>query len=245
MTLVQSLFGLDGRAALVGGASRGLGAAIAGGLARAGALVTGIARSADSTERGIRYVAFDLNDTARFATVCDEVVAQHGGLDIYVHAAGITLPDPDQTVATFRSTIETNLTAAYGCSRAAAARMTRAGGAIVLVTSIGARLAFPDNPAYAASKGGLQAMARALALDLAPRGIRVNTVAPGYLRTAMTEASYQDPVKQQARQARTMLGRWGTVDDVVGGVIYLVSPGASYVTGHELVIDGGWTARGL
>jgi NAD(P)-dependent dehydrogenase (short-subunit alcohol dehydrogenase family) len=190
-------------------------------------------------------VTCDVTDADAFARVCDDVAAAHGGLDIYVHAAGITQPERDQGVDAFRATIETNLTAGYHCGRAAAARMTRPGGAIVMVTSIGGRVAFPDNPAYAASKGGLRALGRALALDLAPRGIRVNTIAPGYIRTAMTEASYQDPARHDERRQRTMLGRWGTAEDVVGGVIYLVSSSSAYVTGHELVIDGGWTARGL
>ncbi|HYT75863.1 MAG TPA: SDR family oxidoreductase [Vicinamibacterales bacterium] len=245
MTLIQTLFGLDGRVALVAGASRGLGSAIAGGLASAGARVTGVGRSTQSDHPAVRYVTCDVTDSAAFARVCDDVVAADGALDIYVHAAGITQPERDQGADTFRATIETNLNAGYHCSQAAAARMTRPGGAIVMVTSIGGRIAFPDNPAYAASKGGLRSLARALALDLAPRGIRVNTIAPGYIRTAMTEASYQDPAKHEQRRLRTMLGRWGTPDDVVGGVIYLVSSSAAYVTGHELVIDGGWTARGL
>ena len=245
MSGLLDLFRLDGRTALVAGASRGLGAAIAAGLSSVGARVTGIGRSAACSESAFGYVACDIHDAAAFEAVCDGIVQRDGALDVYVHAAGITQPAADQDMEAFRSTIESNLTAAYQCARAAAARMVRAGGAIVFLTSIGGRQAFPDNPAYAASKGGLRALARAMALDLASYGIRVNTIAPGYIRTAMTEASFTDSVKHAERRARTMLGRWGTPEDIVGGVIYLVSPAAGYVTAHELVIDGGWTERGL
>lgn len=244
MSHLQSLFGLDGKAALVSGASRGIGAAVAVGLARAGASVTGVGRSQACVASEVRYRSCDVADGERFERISVEIADTSGGLDIYVHAAAITTPESNQRPETFTATIEANLTTAYRCCRTAAARM-RTGGSIVVITSIGGMLAFPDNPAYAASKGGLRSMARALALDYAPRGIRVNTVAPGYVRTAMTESSYQDPERRAARQDRTMLGRWGDVEDMVGGVIYLVSPAAAYVTGHELVIDGGWSARGL
>lgn len=245
MTFLQSLFGLEGRVALVGGGSRGLGAAIAAGLSRAGAAVTALGRSDSCDAAGVDYRSCDLRDAEAFAAACAQVAERGGRLDVYVHAAGITRPEADQSLETFSATIESNLTACYACCRTASRHMTREGGAIVLVTSIGGQLAFPGNPAYAASKGGMRAMARALALDLAPRGIRVNAVAPGYVRTAMTEASYQVPETRRQREERTMLGRWGEPDEIVGGVIYLASNAASYVTAHELVIDGGWTARGL
>jgi NAD(P)-dependent dehydrogenase (short-subunit alcohol dehydrogenase family) len=242
---VDTLFELRGKTALVAGASRGLGAAIASGLASAGARVVAVGRSRQADVPGAIYKSCDVQDAAGFSAICDELCASGGQLDIYVHAAGVTHPETDQRPQTFRKTIETNLSAAYECSRAAAARMPATGGAIVFVTSIGARLGFPDNPGYAASKGGLQALTRALAVDLGPRGIRVNAVAPGYMRTAMTEASYADPDRHEARRARTILGRWGTSEDVVGTVVYLVSAASAYVTGQEIAVDGGWTVRGL
>lgn len=242
---LETLFGLRGRAALVSGASRGLGAAIASGLAAAGAQVVAIGRSAAADVSGVRYKSCDVHDAASFSVICDELGESESQFDIYVHAAGVTHPETEQRPEIFRETIETNLSAAYQCSRSAAARMPASGGAIVFVTSIGARLGFPDNPGYAASKGGLQALTRALAVDFGSRGIRVNAVAPGYMRTAMTEASYVDPNRHEARRARTILGRWGTPEDVVGTVVYLVSAASAYVTGQEIVVDGGWTVRGL
>lgn len=245
MSIIETLFGLHGEVALVSGASRGIGAAIADGLAAAGARVTGTGRSGAGPSASWQYTVGDVTDGDGFSRLCDEVIARDGAPTIYVHAAGISQSALDQPVDVFRRTIDVNLTAAYQCCRTVASRMTSRGGAMVVITSLNAHLGFPNNPGYVAAKGGLRALVRALALDFAPRRIRVNALAPGYIRTAMTEASFQDPVKKEARQARTMLGRWGTPEDVVGGVIFLVSPAASYVTGEELVVDGGWSARGL
>src|SRR3546814_10706102 len=113
-------------------------------------------------------------------------------------------------------------------------------GSVINVTSIGAELGFPGNPGYVASKGGVAAMTRALALDYGQQGIRVNNLVPGYIRTAMTEGSYADPESRPARAARTMLGRWGEQDELAGAAIFLASPASSYVTGRDVFVYGGW-----
>ena len=243
-SFLQDLFGLEQRVVLVGGASRGIGLAICEGLCQAGAEVTGLSRSAASGTFKWTYQTTDLRDEAAFAGVCDAVVSRFGRFDGYVHAAGVTTPSPDQSPSMFRDTVDSNLTTAYVCARRAMQSMASA-GSVVFVSSIASRLGFPDNPAYVASKGGLSAMARALAVDAGARGIRVNTVAPGYIRTAMTAASYADTDKRSARTARTALGRWGEPADVVGAVIFLLSAASGYVTGQELVVDGGWSTKGL
>jgi NAD(P)-dependent dehydrogenase (short-subunit alcohol dehydrogenase family) len=217
---------------------------LADGLAAAGAEVTAIGRSASSPVTRARYRSCDMRDAAAFEALCD-AQARRTPFDVYVHAAGISTGGADQGPDAFRETVEANLSAPYACARAVAARMPAAGGAIVFVTSIGSRQAFPDNPGYVAAKGGLAALTRALALDLGPRGIRVNALAPGYFRSAMTEASHADPARHEARRARTILGRWGTADEMVGATIFLVSAAGAYVTGQELVVDGGWTVKGL
>jgi NAD(P)-dependent dehydrogenase (short-subunit alcohol dehydrogenase family) len=122
---------------------------------------------------------------------------------------------------------------------------TQRRGSIVTVTSIGSLLGFPNNPGYVASKGGLRMMSKALALDLGKFNVRVNNLVPGYVHTDMTTASYSDPLKSKERAERTMLGRWGQVGDLIGAAIYLASDASSYVTGTDLVVDGGWTAKGL
>ena len=149
-----------------------------------------------------------------------------------------------QSLDDFITTLDANLVAAYRLILAAD-HLLAEDASVVLVSSINARLGFPGNPGYVASKGGLTQLARALAVDLAPRRIRVNTLAPGYIRTEMTEASHADPVRRQAREARTIAGRWGEVDDLIGPFLFLASDASRYVTGHELLVDGGWTAKGL
>src|SRR5262245_57551582 len=126
-----------------------------------------------------------------------------------------------------------------------ASRWMSNASSIVFVTSINSVLGFPGNPAYVAAKGGLRQLTKALALDLGSRGIRVNALAPGYIRTFMTESSYANTEQRAARTARTMLGRWGEPSDLVGAAIFLLSDASNYVTGQDLFVDGGWTAKGL
>lgn len=245
------LFSLRGKVALVTGASRGIGAALADGLAEAGASVVGVARSPAPRVpfRGpVRYVAADV--AAGLDAVIAEIVAEHGRLDVLVNAAGISVSAaPDQALAAFDTTLDVNLRAAYAACLAAAphmaARGEEGGGSIVNVTSINSLVGFPGNPGYVAAKGGLRLLTKALAVDLGPRGIRVNALAPGYIHTDMTAASFADPERRAARARHTCLGRWGEVEDLVGAAIFLASDASRYMTGQDLVIDGGWTAKGL
>nr|WP_196770194.1 SDR family NAD(P)-dependent oxidoreductase [Pseudomonas mendocina] len=181
---VLDLFKLDGRVALVTGASRGIGCAIARGLSEAGATVYGISRSGETeAQEGVfQYRQCDIQDKESFSRLLAELVETHGRLDILVNAAGITMPDQMEAdpLATFQRTLDLNLTAAFACSYLALPYMLSGGyGSIINVTSIGAALGFPGNPGYVASKGGLAAMTRALARDYGARGIRVNNIVPG------------------------------------------------------------------
>ena len=194
------------------------------------------------------YQSCDIRDRDAFRGVCERAAARAGGIDTYVHVAGMTIggATAGDRYAAFRTTVEVNLIAAHDCCVTAAEFMGReAGGSIICVASIGALQGFPENPGYVASKGGLRMLVRALAVDHGVRGVRVNCLIPGYVRTAMTEASFQDPVRHDERRRRTILGRWGEPDDLVGAAIFLASPASSYMTGQDIVIDGGWTARGL
>ena len=243
-----SRFSLQGKTILLAGASKGIGRALAEGLARAGAHVVGFGRSAQPQQTAFDYRVCDATDTTQFAALLQQCVHSHGGIDGYFHVAGVTFPSTGalQTAEEFDKTLRVNLSSAYACCAAIGQHMlARKCGSIVTVTSIGSLLAFPNNPGYVASKGGLRMMSKAIAQDLGPHGIRVNSLVPGYIHTDMTDASYSDPDKSLQRASRTMLGRWGQVDDLVGAAIFLASDASTYVTGTDLVVDGGWTAKGL
>ena len=113
------------------------------------------------------------------------------------------------------------------------------------ILSIGSLFFFPENPGYVASKGGLRSLTKSLALDYAKMNIRVNNIVPGYIHTEMTDKSFNDPVLNKERMNRMIIQRWGQIEDIVGAAIFLCSDSSSYVTGTDLIVDGGWSARGL
>jgi NAD(P)-dependent dehydrogenase (short-subunit alcohol dehydrogenase family) len=240
-------FSLQGRVAIVTGASRGIGAAIAAGLADAGAKVFGLSRSGTSPD-AVEPIACDLADDAALRRAIDGFAARHDKLDALVNAAGISLPASGTTgeLDRFRRTIATDLTGVYATILAAHPLLKNAGNSSVInVTSINSVRGFPGNPGYIAAKAGLSGLTRALATDFAADGIRVNALAPGYVATAMTATSFADPAMHEERRRHTMLGRWGDPDDMVGAAIFLASPASAYMTGQEIFVDGGWTTKGL
>lgn len=242
-----SAFSLTGKIAVVTGASRGIGAAIATGLQDAGATVFGLSRSGTAPQ-GVTAIACDLSDDKAIESAFHTVAAQGGRIDVLVNAAGISLPaqSAESELARFRATIATDLTGVYATILVAHPLLKNAGSAAIInLTSINSVRGFPGNPGYVAAKAGLAGLTRALASDFAPDGIRVNALAPGYVATEMTAKSFADPVMHEARRRHTMLGRWGQPADMVGAAIFLASPASSYLTGQEIFVDGGWTTKGL
>lgn len=233
---------LDGKLALVTGASRGIGRAIALELARAGAeVVVGYRSGAEEAkavarEAGGRAVQADVSDPEQAA----RLVGEAGDLDILVNNAGLTrdgliarMSDED-----WRVVIDTNLGGAFHTCRAAArGMMRRRSGAIVNVTSVVGLHGNPGQTNYAASKAGIIGFTKALARELAPRGVRVNAVAPGYIETALTVVLPGEV--RDAILANTPLGRLGVPEDVAGAVRFLCSEEASFVTGEVVLVDGG------
>ena len=233
---------LEGRLALVTGASRGIGRAIAAELARAGAsVVVGYRSGAEeaealATEVGGRAVQADVGDPEQAARLVEEA----GDLDILVNNAGLTrdglilrMSDED-----WRTVLDTNLGGVFHTCRAAArGMMKKRRGAIVNLTSVVGLHGNPGQTNYAASKAGIVGFTKSLAKEMALRGVRANAVAPGYIQTALTEV-LPDEV-QQAILANTPLGRLGTPEDVAGAVRFLCSDEASFVTGEVLLVDGG------
>jgi Dehydrogenases with different specificities (related to short-chain alcohol dehydrogenases) len=246
-------FDLSGKRAIVTGASRGIGQAIAKALAEAGADVGLLGRNVAAlaeTEAAIRAsgrrsatVAADVSNVADTAAAIGALAEALGGLEIFVNNAGYeeVRPSLDVDEALWERIVDTNLKGAFFAAQAAAKRMAD-GGAIVNLCSLTSYVGIPTAVPYGSSKTGLLGMTRALATEWAPLGIRVNAIAPGYFHTAMTDVFYQDKGWQEAMLAKIPQRRFGRMEDIGGAVIFLASDASAYVTGHCIPIDGGYLA---
>lgn len=243
---INNLFALEGKVAIISGASRGIGREIANSLSKAGVKVFGFGRSENIQNSNFKYIQLNVADDIGFEALCNDIYNEYGVIDIYIHAAGITLTKSEQSTANFVETININLNAAYQCCQTISGFMVRnKNGSIINITSIASVLGFPNNPGYVASKGGLRMLTKAMALDLGKSNVRVNNIAPGYIHTSMTDKSFNDPIENNLRSEQTILNRWGDVSDIVGAAIFLSSDASKYITGIDLFVDGGWTAKGM
>jgi NAD(P)-dependent dehydrogenase (short-subunit alcohol dehydrogenase family) len=247
---------LQGRVALVTGASRGLGRAIALALGEAGATLALNSRNADNLadvaalaqSRGVKAVAVpaDVTDEVQVGRLAAQLRDQLGNVDILVNNAGVNIRKDltEFTLAEWRQVLDTNLTGAFLMCRAVLPMMRGRGyGRIINLTSIMSHVALPGRTAYAASKTGLLGLTRALALELAPERITVNGISPGPVATAMNAPILQSVELSREFTSRIPLGRWGAEDEVARLALYLCSDAAAFITGTDLVIDGGWTAQ--
>ncbi|MER6348230.1 SDR family NAD(P)-dependent oxidoreductase [Streptomyces sp. NPDC001595] len=249
---VSDLFALDGRVALVTGGSSGIGRAVAGALARAGARVVVVARReaelvstvAELTADGCRagWVSADLGTRDGVRRAAEEAVEVFGEPDILVNSAGINLRPPmdelDDDV--WDTTLAVNLRAPFQLGRRFGPGMAERGfGRIIHISSQQAHRAFVQSGAYGVSKGGLESLARSQAEAWSPYGVTCNTLVPGFVMTPLNERLSSDPAKVAELAARTMVGRNGLAEDFAGAAVFLASRASGYVTGQSIFVDGG------
>lgn len=254
---VTPTFRLDGRRALVTGASSGIGLGAAAALAQAGAAVTLVARRAAELE-GVRdairaaggqaqALPLDITDVEATEQAIEVLVKAAGPFDVLVNAAGMARHGPAvaTTLADYDAAMALNLRATYFLTRAIARELiaARKPGSLITISSQMGHVGGPDRAVYCANKHALEGMTKAMALEWAPHGIRVNTIGPTFIRTPLAEQTLKDPERLKWVLARIKLGRLGEIEDVMGPVVFLASDAAGLITGTHLLVDGGWTAE--
>jgi 2-deoxy-D-gluconate 3-dehydrogenase len=256
MTEFAPQFDLTGRVAVVTGGNRGIGRAIALGLARAGAAVAVLARNGEKNAQVLAelqaiggralVLRLDVTDRAALAPTIAQLERELGGLDILVNNAGVAIESGgvlDETAETWDCTVETHLNACFLLSQLAARSMVkRSSGKIINLASMYSFFGSRSEPAYSAAKGAIVQLTKSMAIDLAPHNIQVNAIAPGWIETDMTAMIRDSPMNDEIL-LRTPAGRWGQSDEVSGAAVFLASRAANFITGITLAVDGGYSIR--
>jgi len=254
---VLDCFSLRNRCAVVTGASKGLGYAMARGLALAGAdvaitsrhhseLEEAARRLSNDTDRRFHAIVSDVTRSDHAQALAEDALRHLGRLDILVNNAGLNIRKSalEQTEEEFRQVIDTNLVGAFEVAKAVGKHLiAQKSGAIINVASMIGMVGLPGRASYTASKGGLIQLTRTLALEWAPMNVRVNALCPGPFITPMNMTVLDDPETKRQFISRIPLGRWGRPDELIGAVVFLASDASSFMTGTTLTVDGGWTAQ--
>lgn len=254
MSLIDQLFGLSGKVAIITGGGQGLGKAIALALAGAGADVAVLARSSEKVRtvaeeiealgRRSLAVSCDVSDPDTVEAAVEHVYGTFGRIDILVNGAGTTSRTPavDMSRDDWTRVIDTNLTGTFWMSQAVARKMIpQKSGKIINIASATSAIGLPRRISYTASKGGVMQLTRALAAEWSSLGICVNAISPGFFHTEINDVLFRDPKWRDNLVSRIAAGRPGTPDDLAGAAIYLASAASDYVSGHVLYVDGGYT----
>tara|TARA_R110000744_G_scaffold142853_1_gene254600 strand:+ start:7962 stop:8696 length:735 start_codon:yes stop_codon:yes gene_type:complete len=244
----MNLFSVKDKICCVTGAGRGIGHELAKALHQSGAIVIGLDLEYPEDENQMHcHLTINLTKETSPAIVFDLIQKTYGKLDVLLNCAGITLPhDGEYPIESWDKTFAINVDVPFKLTTALVPLLMKSSSpSVINITSLNASLAFPNNPAYVASKSALAGLTRSMSLDLGPRNIRVNAIAPGYIKTKMTGESWTNPEKRSQRAAHTVLNKWGTPQDLIGPALFLASDASSYVTGQSLFVDGGWSIKGL
>ncbi|ALS97310.1 2-dehydro-3-deoxy-D-gluconate 5-dehydrogenase KduD [Lacimicrobium alkaliphilum] len=253
---MQASFSLQGKKALVTGASRGLGQAMAVALSKAGAQVVCASSRAKGCEQTLSIIraaggegkeaVADLSDSAAVEKLAQQAQGAWGGIDILINNGGTIFRSPaiDYPMQEWRRVLQVNLDAAFAlCQTVGRGMLQRQQGKIINIASM---LSFSGGmtvPAYTASKHAIAGLTKALANEWGQHNVQVNAIAPGYFKTDNTAALQQDKVRNEEIRSRIPAGRWGEPEDLAGAAVFLASPASDYVNGHILAVDGGWLAR--
>ena len=248
---MTDIFSLKNKVIIITGAGKGIGNYLANKLSQEKAIVYAIDITFSNINKILptnpSQIKCDITNKKKFYNVCKLIYKNHKKIDILINNAGLSFPSKSEVydAVNWEKTLAVNLTASYFCSLSAIDFMKKnKSGSIVNITSLNAEQAFPKNPAYVASKGGLKMLGKSLAKDWGKFGIRVNNLGPGYIKTDMTKKSFNNKKTRIEREKQTLLGRWGEIEDLVGPCIFLASDASNYVTGQDIYVDGGWLANG-
>lgn len=233
---------------IVTGGSGGNGLGIVKALLSAGYRVITVDVSRFSESLDVFHYIGDVSDQVLMNEIFDKALSLNPSKLCLVNNAGISIGSDKDPVERWQKTIEINLTAPFNWCQQYAELVRKKSfprGAIINIGSLATIMGFPDNPSYQAAKSGVMGLTRAFAYDLGEYGITVNCISPGYIPTNMTKNSFDDPVKNKQRAMHTLLGRWGSADDIGNAAVFLCSNEAAYITGINLPVDGGWSVKGL
>ena len=247
---MENVFSIEDKVIIITGAGRGIGYQLAVGLANHSAIIYSLDKKftkkiPKNLSSNVNEIKCDITNYNKVKQVFKKIFVKEKRIDVLINNAGVSFASQKKNQSysekDWIETINVNLTGSFYCSKEVVKYMLKQkNGSIINITSINAELGFPRNPAYNASKGGLKMLGKAFAKDWSKFGIRVNNIGPGYIKTEMTSKRFRNKKNRLERQNRTLLGRWGTSEDLIGPCIFLASDASRYMTGQDLYIDGGW-----
>lgn len=243
------MFSVKGVEVVIVGGSRGIGKSLVSGFVEADALVTMFDIEPPSSIDNFDFIKCDLSLKNSIKDALSEYYKKNTITKVLINCAAITIPGESHTYTdeSWHKSLSINLSGIFFLCREVGKKMIeqKSGGSIINFTSIGAERGFANNPGYAATKGAVKQLSKALAVEWGEYGIRVNNIVPGYTNTPMNSKSWNDPFLKKQRSDRTVFGRWAEPEEMVGPAIFLASDASSYVTGTDLVVDGGWLVKGM